>query len=52
MSYHVRFIPDGDGGGFLSFLQKLNSMLSPDELEVVGLLELQAFIKAKSVHSI
>jgi len=48
MSYHVGFIPDGDGGGFFSFLQKSNSMLSPDELEVVGLLELQAFIEAKS----
>ena len=47
MSYHVGFIPDGDGGGFFSFLQKSNSMLSPDELEV-GLLELQAFIDAKS----
>ena len=42
MSYHVGFIPDGDGGGFFSFRQKSNSMLSPDELEVVGLLELQA----------
>jgi len=50
MSYHVGFIPDGDGGGFFSFLQKSNSMLSPDELEVVGLLELQAFIEAKSVQ--
>ena len=50
MSYHVGFIPDGDGGGFFRFLQKSNSMLSPDELEVVGLLELQAFIKAKSVQ--
>jgi len=50
MSYHVSFIPDGDGGGFFSFLQKSNSMLSPDEREVVGLLELQAFIEAKSVH--
>ena len=48
MSYHVGFIPDGDGGGFFSFLQKSNSMLSPDEL--VGLLELQAFIEAKSVQ--
>ena len=47
MSYHVGFIPDGDGVGFFSFLQKSNSMLSPDELEVVGLLELQAFIEAK-----
>jgi len=50
MSYHVGFIPDGDGGGFFSFLQKSNSMLNPDELEVVGLLELQAFIEAKSVQ--
>ena len=50
MSYHVSFIPDGDGGGFFSFLQKSNSMLSPDELEVVGLLELQAFIEAKFVQ--
>jgi len=49
MSYHVGFIPDGDGG-VLSFLQKSNSMLSPDEREVVGLLELQAFIEAKSVQ--
>jgi len=49
MSYHVAFIPDGDGGGFFSFLQKSNSMLSPDELEV-GLLEIQAFIEAKSVQ--
>ena len=50
MLYHVGFIPDGDGGGFFSFLQKSNSMLSQDELEVVGLLELQAFIEAKSVQ--
>jgi len=50
MSYHVGFIPDGDGGGFFSFLQKSNSTLSPDELEVVGLLELQAFTEAKSVQ--
>ena len=49
MSCHVGFIPDGDGGGFFSFLQKSNSMLSPDELEV-GLLEIQAFIEAKSVQ--
>jgi len=32
------------------FFQKSNSMLSPDELEVVGLLELQGFIEAKSVE--
>ena len=50
ISYHVGFIPDGDGGGFFSFLQKSSSMLSPDEFEVVGLLELQAFIEAKSVE--
>jgi len=50
MSYHVGFIPDGDDGGFFIFIQKSNSMLSPDELEVVGLLELQAFIEAKSVQ--
>ena len=50
MSYHVGFIPDGDGGGFFSFLQKSNSMLNPDELAVVGLLELQAFIEANSVQ--
>jgi len=50
MSYYVGFIPDGDGGGFFSFLQKSNSMLSPGELEVVGLLELQAFIEAKSAQ--
>ena len=34
----------------ISFLQKSNSVLSPDELEVVGILELQAFIEAKSVE--
>jgi len=45
MSYHVSFIPDGDGGGFLSFLQKCNSMLSPDDLEVVGLLEFRHSLK-------
>ena len=50
MSYRVGYIPDGDGRGFFSFLQKSKSMLSPDELEVVGLLELQAFIEAKSVQ--
>ena len=50
MSYHVGFIPDGDGGGLFSFLQKSSSMLSPDEFEVVGLLELQAFIEVKSVQ--
>ena len=50
MSYHVGFIPDGDGGRFFTFLQTRNSMLSPDEPEVVGLLELQEFIEAKSVQ--
>jgi len=50
MSYNVGFIPDNDGGGFFSFLQKSNSMISPDELEVVGLLQSQALIEAKSVQ--
>jgi len=40
MSYNVGFIPDGDAGEFFSLLQKSKSMLNPDELEVVGLLEL------------
>ena len=51
MSYHVSFILDKDVEDSSVFFRKVTPwMLSPGELDIGGLLELHAFIKAKPVH--